>query len=69
MKMKMGLRRKHYARGKKMKTAVIKWLKGQSTEIYEAGIYGLIRRLNIAVKRKVTMLRTKDLILRGPTSF
>ena len=37
--MKKGLRGKHYASAKEVKTALIKWLKEQSTEFYEAGIH------------------------------
>ena len=35
----------------KVKTAVMKWLKEQSTEFHEAGIYAFIRRWNIAIER------------------
>ena len=48
---KKGLRGKHYACDKEGKTAMIKWLKEQSTEFYEAGIHTLIRRWNIAIER------------------
>ena len=33
---------KHYASDKEVKTAVMKWLKKQSTEFYEADIHALI---------------------------
>ena len=49
--MKEGLRGKHYASDEKVKTGVMKWLKEQSTECYEAGIHTLIQRWNIAIKR------------------
>ena len=40
--MKVGLRGKHYASGEELKTAMMKWLKEQSTEFYEAGTHALI---------------------------
>ena len=40
--MKEGLRGKHFASDEKMKTAVMKRLKEQSTEFYEAEIHALI---------------------------
>ena len=46
--MKEGLRGKHYASDEEVKTAVMQWLKKQSTEFYEAGIHALFRRWNIA---------------------
>ena len=49
--MKEGLRGKHYASDKKMKTTVMKWLKEQSTKFYEARIHSLIQRWNIAIER------------------
>ena len=49
--MKKGLRGKHYANDKEVKTAVMKWLKEQSAEFYEAGIHALIQRSNIAIER------------------
>ena len=49
--MKESLRGKHYASDEEMKTAVIKWLKEQSTEFYETGIHALIQRWNIAIER------------------
>ena len=52
-----------------MKTAVKKWLKEQSTEFYEAGIHALIQSWNIAIERTVTMLRSRDVVHRGPVSF
>ena len=42
--MKQGLRGKYYVSDKDMKTAVMKWLKEQSTEFYEAEIHTLIWR-------------------------
>ena len=46
-----GLRGKHYACDGEVKTSVMKWLKEQSTEFYEAGIYALIHRWNITIER------------------
>ena len=40
--MKEGLRGKHYASNEEIKTAVMKKLKEQSTEFYEAAIHTLI---------------------------
>ena len=39
--MKEGFRGKHYACNEEVKTAVMKWLKEQSTEFYEAEIHAL----------------------------
>ena len=39
------------ASNEEWKTAVKKWLKEQSPELYEAGIHALIRRWNIAIER------------------
>ena len=61
--MKEGLRGKH-ASDKEMKSTVIKWLKEQSTEFYEAGSHALIRRWNIAIERN-----GDHVIHRGPASF
>ena len=36
---------------RKWKTAVMKWLKEQSTEFYVAGMHALIRRWNIAIEK------------------
>ena len=49
---KEGLRNKHYACDKEVKTAVMKLLKERSTEFHEAGVHALIWRLNIAIERK-----------------
>ena len=49
--MKEGLRSKHYANDEEVKTAVMKWLKEQWTEFYEAGIHSLIQRRNITIER------------------
>ena len=49
--MKEGLRGKHYAYDEEVKTAVMKWLREQSTEFYEAGIHALIWRWNSATER------------------
>ena len=38
-----GLRGKHYASDKEVKTAVIKWLQEQSTEFYQTGTRALIQ--------------------------
>ena len=46
--MKEGLRSKHYASDGEVKTAVMKWFKEQSTEVYEAELHALIRRWNTA---------------------
>ena len=40
--MKEGLRGKHYTYDKEVKTAVMKWLKEQSTEFYEARVQAFI---------------------------
>ena len=48
---KKGLGGKHCASNDEIKIAGMKWLKEQSIEFYETGIYGLIRRLNIAIDR------------------
>ena len=47
--MKEALGGKYYASDKKVKTAVMKWLKEQSTEFYEAELHALIQRGNIAI--------------------
>ena len=49
--MKESLRGKYYASDEEMKTVLMKWLKEQSVEFYEAGIHALIRRRNIAIER------------------
>ena len=49
---KGGLRGKHYASDKEVKTTMMKRLKKQSTEFYEAEILALIPRLNIVIERK-----------------
>ena len=49
--MSEGLRSKNYAGYEEVKTAVMKWLKGQLTEFYEAGIDALIRRWYIIIER------------------
>ena len=49
--MKESLRGKHYASDEEVKTAVMKWLKGQSIEFYKAEIHALIQRWNIAIER------------------
>ena len=36
--MKEGLKGKHYTSNEEVKTAVMKWLKGQSVVFYKAGI-------------------------------
>ena len=45
--MKKSLRGKHYACDEKVKPAVMKYLKEESTEFYEAAIHALIRIWNI----------------------
>ena len=42
---------KHYSSDEEVKSVVKKWLKGQSTEFYGAGIHALILRWNIAIER------------------
>ena len=49
--MKESLRGKQHASDKEVRTAVMKWLKEQSTEFYAAGIHALIRMWNIAIER------------------
>ena len=49
--MKEGLWGKHYARNEELKTAVMKWLKEQSTDFYKAGIHALIWSWKIAIER------------------
>ena len=46
-----------------------KWLKEQSTEFYEAGIYALIRRCNIAIERNDGSVENRDGTHRGLASF
>ena len=41
----------HFASDEEVKTAVMKWLKEQSTEFYKTEIHALIRRENIAIMR------------------
>ena len=48
---KEGLRGKHYTIDEEVKTAVMKWLKEQWTEFYEADVHALIRRWNIVCER------------------
>ena len=48
---KEGLRVKHFAGDKEVKTAVMKSFKEQSTEFYEADIHALTRKWNIAIER------------------
>ena len=47
----------------------MKWLKEQSIEFYEAGIQALIWMWNMLMKDFVTMLRSRDVIYKGPASF
>ena len=47
--MKEALKGKRYSSDEKVKTAVMKWPKEQSTEFYEIGIHALIRRWDIAI--------------------
>ena len=49
--MKEGLRSKHHAIDKEMKTTEMKWLKEQSTEFWKAGTHAFLWRWNIAIKR------------------
>ena len=49
--MKEGLVAKHYASDEEIKPAVMKWLKEQSTEFYEAVIYAIIPKWCIAIVR------------------
>ena len=49
--MKESLRGKHYASNEEVKTAMMEWLKEQSTEFYEACIHSLIWKWNIAIER------------------
>ena len=49
--MKEGLRGNHFASDEEVKTVLMKWLKQQSTEFYEAWIHTLIRRWNIDTER------------------
>ena len=49
--MKEGLWSKHYTSDEEVKTAVMKWINEQSTELYKAGIKVLIRRWNIVIER------------------
>ena len=42
--MKKGCGGKHYPSDEEVKTAVLKWLKEQSPEFYEAGIHAFIPR-------------------------
>ena len=49
--MKEGFRGKDYTSDEEVKTAVIKWLKEQSTEFYKTRECVLIRRWNIAIER------------------
>ena len=51
MPMKEDFKRQTYASDEGGKTAMMKWLKEQSTEFSEAEIYALIRRWNIAIER------------------
>ena len=48
---KEGFRDKHYAGSEETKTAIMNWLKEQSTKFHEAEIHALIRRWNIATER------------------
>ena len=48
--MKKGLKSQHHASAEIVKTAVMKWLKEQSTEFHKAGIHALIRRWNTAIE-------------------
>ena len=47
--MKEGLRSKHYASDEELKTAVMRWLKEQSTEFQKAVVHAPIWRWNIAI--------------------
>ena len=49
--MKNGLRGKYYTSDEEVKTAVMKWLKKQPTELSKAGIQALIRKWNIVMER------------------
>ena len=46
-----GLRGKYYASDEEVKTALMKWLKKQSTEFYERRIHALIQTWNFAIER------------------
>ena len=67
--MKEGLKDKHYASNKEVKTAVMKWLKEQSKEFYKAGIHALIRKVDHCYWEKQWLLKSMDVIHRGPASF
>ena len=49
--MKEGLKGKHYASDKEVKTTVMKLFEEQSAKLYNVGIHFLIRRWNIANER------------------
>ena len=68
--MKKGLRGKHYASDKEVKTAVMKWFKEQSIEFYEARRFMLsFENETLLLRETVTMLRSRDVIHWGPASF
>ena len=48
---KKDLKGKHYASDEEMKAAVMKWLKEQSTQFYEAGINAFILKWIRAIER------------------
>ena len=62
--MKKGLKGKDYVSVKKVKTTVMKWLK----DFYEAGIHTFILE-HCYWGKTITMLRSRDVIHRGPASF
>ena len=49
--MKESLKGKRYTSDEEVKIVVIKWLKGQSREFYEAAIQASIQKWNIAIER------------------
>ena len=50
--MKGGLRAKYYACNEQVKTPRVKWLKEQSTEIFEVDVHAFIQKWNISIERK-----------------
>ena len=67
--MKVCFRGKYYASDKEVKTAVMKLLKEQSIEFYKTRIHTFIRRWNITIEKNGVLLRSLDVIHRGPASF
>ena len=67
--MKEDSKGKHYASDKEVKMAVMKWLKEQSPVFHEAEYMLSSKGGMLLLREMVTMLRSRNVINRGPASF